>query len=339
MAPTARARGRGMQRSALLATALLIAVSAACLAVLLSSGRAEASFPGKNGFYAFTGRAPDGSPEIFRVRPDGSSLKQLTNAAGSSYNPSWSPDGTKIVFQSDRHGQDPEVYVKDLTNGKVSRITHTFDGLQRPTWLPDDRDPSWSPDGSKILFVTWVANEECSEIATSGIYVMDADGSDQKLLVGNDCPFYDSPEWSPDGSKIAFSSAYYSSYNIFTINPDGSGLKNLTRYFDSSSNQDFDWSPNGKKIVWGKRTADAETGNIWKMNADGSQKDRLTFHPDAIEDFPVWSPNGRKILFNRCCGSSENEGLMMMNVDGTNKTNIPDLPGVVGMDWQPIPTP
>jgi Tol biopolymer transport system component len=123
------------------------------------------------------------------------------------------------------------------------------------------------------------------------------------------------------------------------MKPDGTEVTNLTRAPGSGWEDQFDWSPNGKKIVWGKRTSDAETGNIWKMNADGSQKDRLTFHPDALEDFPVWSPNGRKILFNRCCGSSENEGLMMMNVDGTNKTNIPDLPGVVGMDWQPIPTP
>jgi Tol biopolymer transport system component len=321
-------RGRGM-RAVLLA--VVLAVAASCASILLASPKpAEASFPGKNGLLVFWSTSADGSIEIFTSRLDGFSLKQRTNAPGDSRDPSWSADGTKIAFASNRDGQDYEIYVKDITTGNVSQITHNSES---------DSDPAGSPDGSKLVFRKVVPpHENCPDDSfTSDIAVVGVGGSDEKPLPLA-CTFDNNPEWAPDGTKIAFASAKgcggcdNPTPDILTMKPDGSELTNLTRT-DVSREQHFDWSPNGKKIVYGKRTADAENGNIWKMNAaDGSQKDRLTFHPDAIEDFPVWSPNGRKILFN---GSG---GLTKMNVDGTNKTDIPGPPegAVISLDWQPI---
>jgi Tol biopolymer transport system component len=340
-------RGKG-GRSALLLTGVLALAAAVAVAVLVASGRsAEASFPGNNGLLAFSGPDSNGDFEIFTSKLDGSSLKQRTNAEGSSTQPKWSPDGTKIAFSSDRDGHDSEIYVKDITTGKVSQLTDNFEivddwGNVRPL---SDLDPAWSPDGSKIAFVRVAWDEEGGWFCPA-IWVMDSDGSDVKQLTR--CRDYEGasqfrPEWSPDGSKIAFLRNLCPDEgclpDIWVMKPDGSEQRNLTN--SSENEREFDWKPNGKKIVYSRRViydpcCEVPRGNIFKMNADGSQKDRLTFS-STDESSPVWSPNGRKIIFFRFDWVEGGHFVIKMNTDGTNKTILPD--GAVTGDWQPIPTP
>jgi Tol biopolymer transport system component len=247
----------------------------------------EASFPGKNGLLAFPGTDSNGDTEIFTSRLDGSSLKQRTNAVGTSNNARWSPDGTKIAYQSNRDGHDYEIFVKDLTTDKVSQLTDNFENsLGEFASIIHDQVPAWSPDGTKIVFSRNVA--ESNDYTCYRMVVMDADGSNEKeLTIGCSDSFVE--QWSPDGTKIAYH----------------------------------------------------RNGDIWKMNPDGSGKDRLTFSPadfpqEGYEDQPIWSPNGSKIIFSRF--GPEGEGVVMMNVDGTNKTNVPGLQSTFRADWQPVPT-
>src|SRR5438270_323940 len=128
--------------------------------------------------------------------------------------------------------------------------------------LPPGRAPAWSPDGSKIAFTRYGAND-------SDIYVMHADGSGIVQLTntpGND----DQPAWSPDGSKIAFSSTRDGNHEIYVMNAtDGSGLVRLTN--DALWDDHPAWSPDGSKIAFSKYSA------IYVMNAtDGSGLVRLT---------------------------------------------------------------
>jgi TolB protein len=93
------------------------------------------------------------------------------------------------------------------------------------------------------------------------------------------------PDWSPDGSKIAFVSGDDFSTQIYVINADGTGLVQLT---DSQGyNEDPAWSPDGTMIAfWSSRTGNHE---IFIMNADGTDPVNITNHPAADEN-PSWLP-------------------------------------------------
>jgi TolB protein len=313
-------------RTVLLSAALAVAVGLGCVVFLLASARsAEASFPGNNGLIAFSARDDDGTYEIFTTKLDGSSLKQRTNADGSSAGPSWSPDGTKIAFSSNRDGHDSEIYVKDITTGKVTQITDNFENrFDQPI---DDFFPAWSPDGTKIAFER---TDHGDDTGCYRMFVIDVDGSNEKPLYSGCWNFIES--WSPDGSWIAYNCRGFSDDfpDICVIRPDGSESTNLTNTRDLIEGG-VDWKPNGKKIVFERE------GDIWKMSPDGSHKDRLTFSQTFSGGRnPLWSPNGREIIFFR--GSLGSQDLWKMNPDGSNKTDIPDPPSQ-DLDWQPIPTP
>lgn len=158
------------------------------------------------------------------------------------------------------------------------------------------------------------------------IYRMNADGTNQVNLTNTKKSIDDyDPCWSADGKKIAFySNRDFNTdgswnYEIYVMNADGTGQKNL------SNNKAVDaypsWSPDGKKVAF---TSDRTSGNwdIWVMNADGTSPTRLTTH--AAKDFkPVWSPDGKKIAFlsEREHGVPE---VFVMNADGTSQKQLTD---------------
>ena len=125
---------------------------------------------------------------------------------------SWSPDGTKIAFSSDRDGGLQEIYVMNADGSGQTRLTITS---------AYNFFPSWSPDGAKIAFTS-------SRNGGFQIFVMNADGSGQTNLstvpVGEDI----APAWSPDGTKIAFTSSRDASREIYVMNADGSNHVRLT---------------------------------------------------------------------------------------------------------------
>ena len=124
------------------------------------------------------------------------------------------------------------------------------------------------------------------------IYVMDADGGNQENLTNN--PAYDSdPDWSPDGTKIAFASGRGDERRqIYVIDADGSHPKKLT---DTRDNTDPDWSPDGQKIAFTVHPDFIEDWghHIAVMDADGNNRVR---HEDHAMD-PSWSPDGQAIAF------------------------------------------
>ncbi len=227
--------------------------------------------------------------------------------------PAWSPDGKKIVFDSNRDGGNPEIYIMNADGSNQTRLT------DNPSV---DVMPIWSPDGKKIVFVT-------NRDGNGEIYIMNADGSNQTRLTDN--PRADgNPRWSPDGSKIAFFSARDGNGEIYTMNADGS---NQTRLTDNPARDASpSWSPDGSKIIFG-RSQGRNQGNIFMMNADGSALKKLTEDADQAL-FPVWSPDGRKVIFNsRRNGNPE---IYTMNPDGTGQTRLTDNAVFDGMAaWSP----
>jgi Tol biopolymer transport system component len=151
------------------------------------------------------------------------------------------------------------------------------------------------------------------------------------------------PEWSPDGTRIAFASdraldgsdAPHMNWtnNIWVMNADGTGVKPLTRYISSlGKSHGPRWSPDGTKIIFSSTRAldgsDApnmnSTENIWIMNADGTGITPLTTLTNADNTNPVWSPDGTKIAFDSPrmpdgsdAAITDGHNIWIMNADGT----------------------
>ena len=270
------------------------------------------TFPGPNGQIVFAStKGTDGATEnfnIFAMNADGTGETQLTDNPAHDWMPSWSPDGTKIVFASERDeaAHDNEIYVMNADGTGQTRLTNN-DG--------EDFSPSWSPDGTKIVF-----SSDKDSGGISDIYVIDATDGSGEINVSNS-PVDDLvPSWSPDGTKIAYSSDFAGDGNweIVVMNAeDGNEKINLSNnsYTDWSPN----WSPDGTKIAFISYRDGEDTGvnEIYVMNAeDGNEQTKLTNTNHPGTKFISWSPDGTKIAFYH------RGNILVMNADGTGQTNL-----------------
>jgi Tol biopolymer transport system component len=281
----------------------------------------------------------EGSMQIYVMNSDGSGVARLTNSAANDDFPRWSPDGGRILFQSDRDNPfsgNYDIYVMNADGGGVARLTNNMN---------DDSLPSWSPDGTRIVF------QSLRNGSKYQVYVMNADGSNQANL-SNSSSNDGEPSWSPDGGRIIFTSDrdHDGFKSIYVMNSNGANQQRIT--FSSGDVQDSQpaWSPDGTRIAFVStrdsitetwtESDDAEIAEddglvvtksrlninkeVYVMNADGSGQTRLTVEA-ANDDSPSWSPDGAKIIF-RSDRERENSDPMAqvwtMNPDGTAQVDL-----------------
>ena len=165
-----------------------------------------------------------GDQEIYLLTGKGKIIKRLTKSWGSDVSPTWSPDGKRIAFVSNRSG-NPQIYVKDLESGRVDRFT--YQGRY-------NTQPSWSPKGDRIVY-------SGMEGGRNNIYVAGFDGRPPAQLT-RDAGNNESPSWSPDGSMIVFSSDREGRARIYVMTAFGTDQRKLLTLPGEQTNPQ--WSPN-----------------------------------------------------------------------------------------------
>jgi TolB protein len=279
-----------------IATAVLLALP--CLAgppPPVPSGAPHAVTGIENAFPAWT---PDGSKLIFQsnrsgewhlyvMNPDGTGLSDVTPNLKDCRNPSFSPDGKRIVFYSAMSGND-EIYTMNADGSGVRNLTNN---------PARDIHPHWTPDGKRILF-----NSLRDDPDAFDIYAMNADGSDVKRLTATKedetCA-----QLSPDGKHMIFlRGSGNGNDDIFVANPDATGAVNISKT-DTANEGWPSWSPDGTRVLYSSNRTGVFV--VYAANADGSDVHAVTDGMATSEDArAVWSPDGSKIAFTRRRGKT-----------------------------------
>jgi TolB protein len=209
-----------------------------------------------------------------------------------------------IAFYTDRDG-NPEIYTMNADGTGLLRLTND---------PGSDDSPAFSPDGSRIAFLTSRHDPDPRfPNYKYEIYVVERDGSNLRRLTNTEAG-ETHPAWSPDGSKILFDADYDGDgyFEIYCMDSDGT---NVTRLTANPANDQFaDWSPDGKQIAF---SSDRE-GNwdIFLMDANGENQRQLTSDPDW-ELFPAWSPDGNQIAYNGLQPNTRNTDIYLLQADGS----------------------
>lgn len=228
--------------------------------------------------------------DVYIVAEDGSGLTNLTNDPSTNdRNPEWSPDGSRIAFQTDRDGND-EIYIMNADGTGLFRLTNH---------AARDHKPAWSPDGSKIAFTS-------DRDAGFEIYSINASGGPTTRLT-DASGLSGRPDWAPS-SKIVFETTRDGSAEVYIMNDDGSGQTRLTT--NPGGGLRPSWSPDELTIVYAKQDGSA----IWKVDADGSNQTQVFSFSGSAHDAPDWSPDGTRIVFGS--SANGNPGLYIINADG-----------------------
>ncbi len=221
-------------------------------------------------------------------------MEKLTDGTANDWFPSWSPDGRRLVFQTDRAGSGGLDLCVLEVKSRTSRCITSGRGIHA--------SPAWSPDGRRIAF----ASNMDGGPYQFDIYTIAPDGSDLRRLTSH--PAYEcDPAWSPDSSRLAFTSAREGSYDVFTINADGTNERRLT--FESSAEGSAWWSPDGRRIVFASNRTKDKRHELYVMSADGGDAVLLTRRTGT---WPRWSPRDDRIVFTST--SHGNEEVLLVEV-------------------------
>jgi Tol biopolymer transport system component len=317
--------------------------AAASTATASSAARLDAAHPRwpagvtaarANGRIAFSqwdllpGGNLSGHSNVYTINPNGTGRRQLTHvgktrAAGA---PDWSPDGTRIVYESNQTG-DYRIWLMNADGSGQRRLTND------PGFM--DLVPAWSPDGRHIVF------SRCTEQPGGtgcDLEVMTATGAGVRRLAGGHWTWVRA-EYSPDGRHIVAGSDRGGFLGaLWVMRSNGTGLHRITEPSLQASWPD--WSPDGRRILFTDNCCQFGS-NFWTARPDGTRLRKLTdFGPAPLQGgFASYSPDGRRIVLQyngKCPARGLCQYFYVMNADGSGLRAVrTGVPNTFLTDWGP----
>lgn len=224
--------------------------------------------------------------------------------------------------------EDDQIWRSPVVKHYALSVRCVLDRYDVDEYPGDDTHPVFSPDGSRIAFISNRAGVAVDRPINFEVYVLDPATKTEHRLTFNDA-FEADLAWSPDGASLAFKSHRDGNDEIYTMAADGTDPVNLTRHPASDSGPTF--TPDGRWLVF----ASDRDGNreLYRMRVDGSGVERLTNHP-ASDNSPSVAPDGTRIAF-----VSDRDGddeVYVMPLGGGDAIRLTEAPL---SDWSPVWSP
>ena len=284
--------------------------------------------------------------EIYLMNADGTNVQRITNNTTGENFPALSPDGRRIVFESNRlrKASDPVNW--------VSLFVMNVDGSGETSLVPGN-SATWSRNGKSISFHASASGKgqlisglPGAAANDSDIFILNIDDflkkkSPARNITNSPEAVDDDPDWSPDGKKIVFTShavtddqTNSATAEIYIIDANGKGKpRRLTN--NTEEERAPAWSPDGKLIAYSCRKGDVTEGRsfgtfeICIMNADGSGQKRIT--NNRVPELTLsWLSDGKQLIFQRAVGGVGQFQLFTINADGTGEKQLTFTPGFNG---------
>jgi hypothetical protein len=274
--------------------ALVSAIAVVLGTAASTPARADTEPPSASGqLIAFERRSGTGVADIYVIRPDGTGLRRLTRDQ-KSFDPAWSPDGTRITFASDRAGSSgaPEIYVMKADGSNVRRLTRS---PHEPTDWRANSSPAWSPDGKRIAFVRLTVRDDSS---STDLWEVGAKGTGLRRLTY---------------TRAVEASPTYSSGGALYFERDGAiyarfGTPPVTRKVEVGTKPAF--STSGGPLAY------VLNGGVYVTY--GGRGERV-----AAGDDPAWAPDRSRLVY---AGA---DGLFTVKEGGTGRRRVTRTPSLV----------
>ena len=291
----------------------LVATVTATLVIGALAVPASATYPGANGRIAFT----KGGDIVTRTLSN-PTLKTL----GEGSDPNYSPDGRKIAYMRYTSGSPYgwDIWIMNADGTRKRNVTKNESVYESVTF---------APNGSKLLFTQYTG-------AASGarrLYTINLDGTGKKQFAKGVGGTMEAGKYSPNGARIAYVGGRADRPLVLkTIRADGAAatVKTIAGLGNSRAP---DWAPDGKRLVFEVFSIEDNTTNIWRVNADGTKRTRLTDVPEGVyATNAIFSPDGTRLLFDR------DGQIWRMKPSGTNQVAL-DVSSGWNYEpaWQPRP--
>ena len=223
-------------------------------------------------YLAFARPTEAGYQIAVRDLPQGTTRQLTGSNSGSNITPTFSPDGTTLVYAVGE-GEGTDLYAVDAFAGGARRRVSAGRGS-------DNASPSFAPDGRRLAFTS-------GRVRNPEVYISDADGSGVDLLTTTgfgDQQYRSNPAWSPDGRAVAFQSQIEGRFQIMTISLRDRSVRQFT---SDSQNEDPHWAPDGRHLVFTSRRTGSE--QLWVLDTESNRLRQLTFGASARHG--AWSPS------------------------------------------------